>query len=87
MITVRVERIKVQPGEMGILHQFSTMFFLLHVNENLFSTKRSMSQYSFTCCGSLRAMVAKHDRQVAIKSCGGLGDGVHLKQQGLPNCN
>ena len=26
-------------------------------------------------------MVAKHDRQLAIRSCGGLGEGVHLEKR------
>ena len=46
-----------------------------------FPVKRIMIPLSFTCCGSFRAMVAKHDRQLAIRSCGGLGEGVHLEKR------
>jgi len=38
-----------------------------------------------TCCGSFKAMVAKQARQVEIKSCGGFGDRVHLKQHSFTN--
>ena len=52
-----------------------------------FAETSNLTEHFFTCWGSLRAMVAKHDRQVAIKSCGGLGDGVHLKEQSIRNNN
>lgn len=52
-----------------------------------FAETSNLTEHFFTCWGSLRAIGAKHDRQVAIKSCGGLGDGVHLKEQSITNNN